>query len=111
MNSLILNFIFYFIGSLRYELHKKAKASLGAGEQIRSSVKLPPGEEENEWLAVHGSLLLLLLFLSKLKFIKFNFSIFQYLVVDFFNRVNLIYGTLSDFCTTKTCPRMTAGTK
>ena len=32
-------------------------------------------------------------------------------VVDFFNRINLIYGTLSDFCTTTSCPRMTAGPK
>jgi len=72
-------------GSLRHELHKKAKASLGAGDQLKTSVKLPPGEEENEWIAVH--------------------------VVDFFNRINLIYGTLSDFCTTKSCPKMTAGSK
>lgn len=70
-------------GSLRYQLHKKAKASLGAGHQLRESVKLPAGDDINEWLAVH--------------------------VVDFFNRINLIYGTLSEFCTTKTCPVMSAG--
>jgi len=72
-------------GSLRYELHKKAKASLGAGQHIKDSVKLPPGDDLNEWMAVH--------------------------VVDFFNRVNLIFGTLSEFCTTKSCPKMTAGPK
>ena len=42
-------------GSLRYELHKKAKASLGAGHQIKESVKLPQGDDPNEWLAVHGT--------------------------------------------------------
>ncbi|KAJ8298748.1 hypothetical protein KUTeg_022808, partial [Tegillarca granosa] len=25
-------------------------------------------------------------------------------VVDFFNRINLLYGTISDFCTEQTCP-------
>ncbi|KCV70754.1 maintenance-ploidy protein MOB1 (MPS1 binder 1) [Fonticula alba] len=72
-------------GTIRYELHKKSKASLGASFKIQHSVKLPPGDDLNEWLAVH--------------------------VVDFFNRINLIYGTLVDFCTPKTCPRMTAGSK
>jgi len=40
---------------LRYELHKRAKASLGAGRQVQESVRLPPGEDLNEWLAVHGT--------------------------------------------------------
>ena len=30
-------------------------------------------------------------------------------VVDFFNRINLIYGTISDFCTEESCPTMSGG--
>lgn len=30
-------------------------------------------------------------------------------VVDFFNRINLIYGTVSDFCTEESCPTMSGG--
>ncbi|KAK9051069.1 hypothetical protein SSX86_027695 [Deinandra increscens subsp. villosa] len=33
------------------------------------------------------------------------------LSVDFFNQVNILYGTLTEFCTPLTCPTMTAGTK
>lgn len=31
--------------------------------------------------------------------------------VDFFNQVNLLYGTLAEFCTPENCPTMTAGPK
>lgn len=31
------------------------------------------------------------------------------LVVDFFNRINLIYGTISEYCTEQTCPTMSGG--
>lgn len=31
--------------------------------------------------------------------------------VDFFNQVNLLYGTLTEFCTPENCPTMTAGPK
>ena len=42
------------------------------GLDLKAIVVLPPGEDLNDWIAVH--------------------------VVDFFNRINLIYGTVSDFC-------------
>lgn len=32
-------------------------------------------------------------------------------VVDFFNRINLIYGTVSEYCTAATCPTMSGGPK
>lgn len=32
-------------------------------------------------------------------------------MVDFFNRINLIYGTVCDYCTEKTCPTMSGGPK
>lgn len=52
---------------------------------MRSAVLLPEGEDENEWIAVH--------------------------VVDFYNEVSLLYGTVSDFCTSESCPTMSAGAK
>jgi len=39
-------------GTKRYELHKKAKVTLGSGD-LRQAVQLPAGEELNEWLAVN----------------------------------------------------------
>jgi MOB kinase activator 1 len=48
-------------------------------------VKLPDREDLNEWLAVN--------------------------TVDFFNQINLLYGSITEFCTPKTCPVMDAGPK
>ena len=31
--------------------------------------------------------------------------------VDFFNQINLLYGTLTEFCTAESCPVMSAGPK
>ncbi|KAK6057745.1 Mob1/phocein family protein [Cooperia oncophora] len=31
--------------------------------------------------------------------------------VDFFNRINLMYGTVSDVCTKESCPTMSGGSK
>lgn len=72
-------------GTLRYSLHKHAQASLNSGIKLSEVVKLPPGEELNDWIAVH--------------------------VVDFFNRINLIYGTISEWCTETSCPTMSGGHK
>ena len=57
-------------GTMKYSLHKQAQASLNSGINLRQVVKLPKGEDFNDWLAVH--------------------------VVDFFNRINLIYGTVCE---------------
>ncbi|XP_018013673.1 MOB kinase activator-like 3 isoform X2 [Hyalella azteca] len=72
-------------GTLKYSLHKQAQASLNSGINLRKVVKLPPNEDLNDWIAVH--------------------------VVDFFNRVNLIYGTICDYCTPTSCPTMSGGPK
>ncbi|CAI5777237.1 Uncharacterized protein PODLI_1B008028 [Podarcis lilfordi] len=72
-------------GTQRFELHKKAQASLKSGLDLKAVVQLPPGENINDWIAVH--------------------------LVDFFNRINLIYGTMSEFCTEKSCPIMSGGLK
>jgi MOB kinase activator 1 len=49
---------------------------------LAQAVKLPKDENLNEWLAVH--------------------------VVDFYNQINMLYGTITEFCSPKTCPRMIA---
>ncbi|KAB0391913.1 hypothetical protein E2I00_002131, partial [Balaenoptera physalus] len=40
-------------GTQRFELHKKAQASLNAGLDLKLAVQLPAGEELNDWVAVH----------------------------------------------------------
>ena len=49
------------------------------------AVQLPDGEDYNDWVAVH--------------------------LVDFFNRINIIYGTVCEYCTEQTCPIMSGGPK
>lgn len=34
-----------------------------------------------------------------------------FLAVDFFNQINMLYGTITEFCTEETCPVMSAGPK
>ena len=65
-------------------LKRHIEATLGQGN-IREAVRLPPGEDLNEWLAVN--------------------------TVDFYNAVSILYSTLEEFCTSKSCPAMTAGHK
>lgn len=35
----------------------------------------------------------------------------MHLVVDFFNRINLIYGTISEYCDSASCPTMSGGAR
>ena len=60
------------------------KATLGGGE-LKKTVKLPDGEDLNEWIAVN--------------------------TVHFYNAANMIYGTCAEFCTEQNCPVMSAGPK
>ncbi|TSW89641.1 MOB kinase activator 1A [Bagarius yarrelli] len=46
---------------------------------------LPEGEDLNEWIAVN--------------------------TVDFFNQINMLYGTITEFCTETNCSVMSAGPK
>jgi len=68
----------------QYHLKKYAEATLGSGN-LRLAVTLPEGEDLNEWLAVN--------------------------TVDFFNQINMLYGTMTEFCTSQECPVMSAGPK
>uniref|UniRef100_A0A4W6GBM1 MOB kinase activator 1A n=1 Tax=Lates calcarifer TaxID=8187 RepID=A0A4W6GBM1_LATCA len=69
-------------GSHQYELLKHAEATLGSGN-LRQAVMLPEGEDLNEWIAVN--------------------------TVDFFNQINMLYGTITEFCTETSCSVMSAG--
>ncbi|KAG2540137.1 hypothetical protein PVAP13_9NG534500 [Panicum virgatum] len=71
-------------GNKGMQLKRHIDATLGSGN-LREAVRLPIGEDLNEWLAVN--------------------------TVDFFNQVNILYGTLMEFCTPATCPTMSAGPK
>eukprot|EP01117_Protostelium_nocturnum_P007136 TRINITY_DN2558_c0_g1_i2.p1 TRINITY_DN2558_c0_g1~~TRINITY_DN2558_c0_g1_i2.p1 ORF type:complete len:219 (-),score=55.91 TRINITY_DN2558_c0_g1_i2:936-1592(-) len=68
----------------QYQLKQYADATLGSGN-LRQAVKLPEGEDINEWLAVN--------------------------TVDFFNQIHMLYGTITEFCTHQACPVMSAGPK
>ncbi|XP_048458399.1 MOB kinase activator 3B-like [Rhincodon typus] len=72
-------------GTQRFELFKKAQASLKSGVDLKTVVQLPAGENLNDWIAVN--------------------------TVDFFNRINLIYGTICEYCTERSCPVMSGGLK
>lgn len=72
------------VGAKGAHLKNHIAATLGRGD-LRDAVRLPPGEDLNEWLAVN--------------------------TVDFYNAINMIYGVLSEWCTSETCPVMSAGEK
>lgn len=64
------------------DIKQIVEVTLGSEGVLNQAVKLPKGENENEWLAVH--------------------------VVDFYNQINMLYGTITEFCSPTTCPRMIA---
>ena len=65
-------------------LKRHIEATLGSGN-IREAVRLPPGEDLCEWLAVN--------------------------TVDFYNAISVLFGTLEEVCTVQSCSLMTAGPK
>jgi MOB kinase activator 1 len=40
-----------------------------------------------------------------------TFSLSLFPAVDFFNQINMLYGTITEFCTEESCPIMSAGPK
>lgn len=57
---------------------------------------MPEGEDVQEWIAVHGACSYLS---PTLVNIARGAQKLTPLVVDFFNHVNMLYGTISEFCT------------
>lgn len=87
---------------------KHAAATLGSGN-LRLAVMLPEGGDINEWVAVNSMYIYIYyLFFNILNFILTYLFI---LAVDFFNQINMLYGTITEFCTDQTCPIMSAGAK
>ena len=54
-------------------------------EGLRLAVKLPVGEDKNEWLAIN--------------------------TYDFYNQIFMMYTVFSEHCTSESCPTMSAGPK
>eukprot|EP01087_Luapelamoeba_hula_P012831 TRINITY_DN3624_c0_g1_i3.p1 TRINITY_DN3624_c0_g1~~TRINITY_DN3624_c0_g1_i3.p1 ORF type:complete len:235 (+),score=41.84 TRINITY_DN3624_c0_g1_i3:206-910(+) len=67
----------------KYRQHKSANEFLPNMGDLKHAVKLPHNENVNEWIAVH--------------------------TVDFFNQINLLFSSISQFCTKEECPVMSAG--
>ena len=64
------------------KLYEMSQATLGT-MSMKDAVKLPKGENLDDWLAVS--------------------------VYDFYNELNCLIAPVLQFCTTETCPEMTAG--
>ena len=69
-------------GTTRYDLHRFARSLVRSGDLSRA-VQLPPGASRQHWLSVH--------------------------TVDFYNITNVLYGSITEFCTPATCPAMISG--
>eukprot|EP00879_Flechtneria_rotunda_P012197 GHRR01012738.1.p1 GENE.GHRR01012738.1~~GHRR01012738.1.p1 ORF type:complete len:222 (+),score=57.41 GHRR01012738.1:121-786(+) len=72
------------VGAKGLQLKRHIDATLGQGNLV-DAVKLPPGEDLQEWLAVN--------------------------TVDFYNAISVLYSTLAEFCTERNCEVMSAGSK
>ncbi len=85
-------------GSSSYQLRQFAEATLGSGS-LRKAVKLPKDEDLNEWLAVNG---------GQLSMNRCCRAADWHEVVDFYNQINLLYGSITEFCSPQSCPEMKA---
>ncbi len=90
-------------GTSSYQLRQFAEATLGNGS-LRKAVKLPEGEDLSEWLAVNGESGNS----SCIVFSKSSQTHSHFVVVDFYNQINLLYGSITEFCSPQSCPEMKA---
>ena len=88
-------------GTSSYQLRQFAEATLGSGS-LRKAVKLPEGEDLSEWLAVNG------IDTSYENLAKYCADDNFMTVVDFYNQINLLYGSITEFCSPQSCPEMKA---
>ncbi|XP_057207646.1 MOB kinase activator 1A isoform X1 [Triplophysa rosa] len=94
-------------GSHQYELLKHAEATLGSGN-LRAAVMLPDGEDLNEWIAVNSEFVWMEYVIHQRNKLLILICLF-FLAVDFFNQINMLYGTITEFCTEVSCAVMSAG--
>lgn len=87
-------------GKSSYQLRQFAEQTLGSGS-LRKATKLPEGEDLNEWLAVNG------METTRLGGESWVLKVLN-AVVDFYNQINLLYGSITEFCSPQTCPVMNA---
>jgi MOB kinase activator 1 len=85
-------------GTSSWQLKQYAEATLGSGS-LRKAVKLPEGEDKDEWLAVNG---------EAQQENTYGFANLNCAVVDFYNQINLLYGSITEFCSPQSCPEMKA---
>ncbi|KAG5573652.1 hypothetical protein H5410_063418 [Solanum commersonii] len=105
-------------GSKGAQLRQHIDSTLGSGN-LREAVRLPPGEDINEWLAVNSTSplsLFPLVYAYIMMGIHWHVNITSISAADMIgmrlpDSVNLLYGTLTEFCTPENCPTMTAGPK
>ena len=69
-------------GTQRYKLQTFAKSLVRSGD-LAKAVRLPEGAVLQHWLSVH--------------------------TVDFYNITNVLYGSVTEFCTAENCPIMSSG--
>jgi len=69
-------------GTVRHSLRQALKLTLGSGASVKESVKLPPGQDRNEWIAMN--------------------------TIEMQNTVTLIYSLVAEKCTPEACPAMSA---
>jgi MOB kinase activator 1 len=69
-------------GTQRYKLHTFAKSLVRSGD-LAKAVRLPENAPPSHWLSVH--------------------------TVDFYNIINVLYGSVTEFCTAEQCPVMSSG--
>ena len=72
----------HLLGARQRELQRRAQSTLGTGN-LHDAVKLPVGEDVNEWLAIQS--------------------------IEFYNEVGMVYGIVAESCTHAGCPVMCAG--
>ncbi|CAO2641391.1 MOB kinase activator 3A [Lemmus lemmus] len=74
-------------GTQRFELHKRAQASLNAGLDLRLAVQLPPGEDLNDWVAVHGTPFPKNFLQAVRKILSRLFRVFVHVYIHHFDRI------------------------
>ncbi len=96
-------------GTTSYQLRQFAEATLGSGS-LRKAVKLPEGEDLNEWLAVNGEewVFCRCMRVSGYEGYMADEGMNGTTVVDFYNQINLLYGSITEFCSPQSCPEMKA---
>lgn len=93
-------------GSHGHDLMKHASQTLGSGN-IKLAVQLPDGEDLNEWIAVNSKYCIVCVSMV----VALNALLSVLSAVDFFNQINMLYGTITEQCTSESCPVMSAGPK